>query len=67
MSNPTLEQRVAALEAALREIKSQEKPKQPWLQRVSGILAHEPEFEKVIDYGRYWREHGQEPPREKVA
>jgi hypothetical protein len=62
-TTPTLEQRVAALEAAIREMKSHEKPQQPWLARVSGILAGEPEFAKVMEYGRYWREHGQEPPQ----
>lgn len=63
MSTPTLEQRVAALEAAIREIQSHEKAQQPWLQRVSGILEEEPEFAKVIEFGRYWREHGHEPPQ----
>ena len=63
MSTPTLEQRVAALEAAIREMKSHEQPQQPWLKRVSGILAGEADFAKVIEYGRYWREHGQEPPQ----
>ena len=62
MSNETLEQRVAALEAAVKDLRQQEKPGPTWLERVSGILAQESEFAKVIEYGRYWREHGQEPP-----
>jgi hypothetical protein len=62
MPDQSLEHRVAALEAAVHDLRKQEKPGPTWLERVSGILAQEPEFAKVIEYGRYWREHGHEPP-----
>jgi|GEM_PF-4683093 len=47
----------------MREMQSHEPPQKPWLERVSGILAGEPEFAKVIEFGRYWRENGHEPPQ----
>lgn len=64
-STLTLEQRVAALEATIQAMQSQAGTgiKLPWLERISGILADEPDFGKVIEYGRYWREHGEEPPQ----
>ena len=60
MATKSLEQRITALETAVRELRNQMQAKPTWLQKVSGILAHEPEFAKVIEYGRYWRQYGHE-------
>jgi hypothetical protein len=59
MSNPSLEQRVARLEAELTEIKSQQPPKepeQPWWKKIVGMFADDPYFEAAVARGREYRE-----------
>lgn len=59
MSESTLEQRVTAVEEAVRELKQsmQARPPEPdWLDRVIGSMKDEPAFDDVIAYGRAARE-----------
>lgn len=58
MAAPSLEDRVAALEAKVEKI--HQEPEQPttaprgW-QRIVGIFQDEPEFEEAVRLGREWR------------
>lgn len=58
MAAPSLEDRVAALEAKVEQIYKE--PEQPsaaprgW-QRIVGIFQDEPEFEEAMRLGREWR------------
>ncbi len=59
MSNPSLEQRVARLEAELTEIRSHQPPKepeQPWWKKIVGMFADDPYFEAAVARGREYRE-----------
>lgn len=66
MAEPTLEERVAALEHAVAELKQ----KQPaatlangkWWEQVGPAFNNDPVFEEMLAYGRYFRKTGQEPP-----
>jgi hypothetical protein len=49
------EQRLAALEAAVRELQRQMisgVPAANWLERVTGSMKDEPAFEDVLEYGK---------------
>lgn len=58
MAAPSLEDRVAALEARIGQLHKE--PEQPpptprgW-QRIVGIFENEPEFEEAVRLGREWR------------
>jgi hypothetical protein len=50
-----LEQRLAAVESAVREIQrllGSRTPQPNWLDRVTGSMKDEPAFEEVLEYGR---------------
>ena len=54
----TTEQRLAALEAAVAEIRVQltvTPPAPSWLDQISGIMGDDPAFEQMIAYGREFR------------
>lgn len=54
-----IEQRLAALEAAITEIRHRLEPSSPapdWVERFRGSLQDEPAFAEVIAYGRELRE-----------
>ncbi len=61
MTAPTLEERVAALESRLQQIKQPQvmdtAPDVPrgW-QRLVGVFGDNPEFEEAVRLGRAWRE-----------
>jgi hypothetical protein len=60
MSTETLiEQRLAAIEAAVAELQQRLPPPQPasnWLEQVIGSFKDEPAYEEVLAYGRRFRE-----------
>jgi hypothetical protein len=59
--HPTVEERLATLEAEVAELKRRlaelaPQPKKNWLEAVTGIMKDYPEFEEVVRYGREFRE-----------
>lgn len=59
MPKANLEQRMTALEAAVRELQQamqQRKPAADWLERVVGSMKDEPAFEEVLAHGRAIRQ-----------
>ena len=54
----TVEERLAAVEAAIAELQKQIVAPQPanWLQQVAGSFKNEPAFEEVLAYGRAIRQ-----------
>jgi len=73
MSAPSLEERVAALEARLEQIEHRQDQDQdksddtiPWWKRTIGIHANSPGFEEAVRFGREWRE-AQGPPDEDAS
>ena len=57
MSAETIEKRLAALEAEVTEIRRLvKKDERPWWQKISGIFANDPAYEKAMKLGRKWRE-----------
>jgi hypothetical protein len=61
-----LEQRLAAMEAAIADLQRQLNDKfdaRNWLDKVAGSFKDEPEFAKVVAYGREFR-HADRPAEE---
>ena len=59
MPEVTLEQRVIALEDAMRELQEAMRARHPatdWLDRVIGSMKDEPAFDEVLAYGRAIRQ-----------
>ena len=55
----SIEQRLAAAEAAIAEIRQQLAPPAAgpdWLRKVSGIMKDKPGFQEMVAYGRAFRE-----------
>jgi hypothetical protein len=55
----TMEQRLAAVEDAIRELQSRLNSTTPapnWLERITGSFKDEPAFEEVLEYGRAFRQ-----------
>jgi hypothetical protein len=57
-TNTSLEERLAAVETAIAELKKQVAAPQPtnWLQQITGSFKDEPAFEEVLAYGRAIRQ-----------
>ncbi len=57
-TNASLEERMAAVEAAIAELQKQVTNPQPtnWLQQITGSFKDEPAFEEVLTYGRAIRQ-----------
>ena len=57
-TNTSLEERMAAVEAAISELQKQVANPQPtnWLQQITGSFKDEPAFEEVLAYGRAIRQ-----------
>lgn len=67
MSADQLEQRLAAIEQTLAEIKQRLDtaigPKKPWWERITPIPEEDRQAaEEAAAYGRYWRKTGREAP-----
>jgi hypothetical protein len=63
-TEPTLEQRVTALEKAVADLQRQLAAKpQPdhWLNQIIGSFKDEPAFDEVLEYGRAFREADRPP------
>jgi hypothetical protein len=59
MAESTVEQRLTAVEQALRELQEAMKARNPapdWLDRVIGSMKDEPAFDEVLAYGRAIRQ-----------
>jgi hypothetical protein len=59
MAESTVEQRLTAVENALRELQEAMKARNPapdWLDRVIGSMKDEPAFDEVLAYGRAIRQ-----------
>lgn len=57
-TNASLEERLAAVEAAIAQLQQQIviSQKIDWLQQITGSLKDEPAFEEVLAYGRAIRQ-----------
>lgn len=68
VSNTSLEERIAAVEAAITELQKQVANPQPtnWLQQITGSFKDEPAFEEVLVLGRAIRQ-GDESVMEVVG
>jgi hypothetical protein len=74
MSTPTLEERVATLEAQVARL-SQRLEQQngsaianaeiPWWKQISGVFAGDPAFLEAMELGRQWRESFRPRPARK--
>ncbi len=66
----SIEQRLAALEAAIAAIRRQSPPPAAaapdWLQKISGIMTDKPAFQEMIAYGLAYR-HADRPPDDKPS
>jgi hypothetical protein len=53
-TNTSLEERLAAVEAAIAELQEQVAIPQPtnWLQQITGSFKDEPAFEEILAYGQ---------------
>jgi hypothetical protein len=63
-TQPTLEQRLAELESAVREMQSRldsQTPVRNWLENVIGSFKDEPAIEEVLEYGRALRQADRPP------
>ena len=57
--NLTIEQRLAAVEKAIIELKLDPSPgptRPSWLERFRGSFQNQPAFAEVVEYGRQWRQ-----------
>lgn len=57
-TNTSVEERLAAVEAAIAQLQKQAVTPQPinWLEQVTGSFKDEPAFEEVLAYGRAIRQ-----------
>jgi hypothetical protein len=68
MPEGTLEQRMTALEEAVRELQDAiqaRKPAADWLDRVIGSMKDEPAFDEVLAHGRAIRQ-ADRPPEDQA-
>ena len=64
MSEASIEQRLAALETAVRDLQRRltNVPSSPnWLDQITGSFKDRPAFEEVLQHGREWRQADQLP------
>jgi hypothetical protein len=60
----SIEQRLAAVEAAVRELQrllSARTPEPNWLEKVTGSITDAAAFEEVLEYGRAFRQADRPP------
>ena len=67
-TEPTIEQRLAALEIAMAEIRRPpalaRAPVLLWLEKVSGIMTNKAAFEEMTAHGRAYRQTDRPPDNE---
>lgn len=61
MAAPSLEERVAALEAEIQQLRQQKEAfpdvnSRPWWEKIVGIYQNDPAFDEAERLGREWRE-----------
>jgi hypothetical protein len=63
-ANQTLEERVAALERAVSELKAQQAANPRWWEQIARVRTPEQlqTFDDAMEYGRYFRSTGKDPP-----
>lgn len=57
-TNPSVEERLAALEAAVKELRGQavkDQPQRNWLEQITGSFKDDPVFDEMLRYGREFR------------
>lgn len=54
--NTTIEQRLAAVESELRNLKRKIESTESWYDRMTGAFENDPAFEEVLELGRQFRE-----------
>ena len=54
--NTTIEQRLAAVENELRNLKRKIESTDSWYDRMTGAFENDPAFEEVLELGRQFRE-----------
>jgi hypothetical protein len=67
LTDTTIEDRLAALEAAVAELRGNQlihRPALDWLEQIVGSFKDEPAFEEVLAYGRAIRK-GELPPSDE--
>ena len=67
-----LETRMAAVESQLEQLKAEqtnnhEPPKEDWLDKMYGLFADYPDFDKVVELGRQYRESLRPKPRKRIS
>lgn len=65
MAEPTLEERVAALEQKVAALTGQNAAPPTgarWWEQIGPSFKNDPVFEEMLAYGRYFRKTGCEPP-----
>jgi hypothetical protein len=63
MPELTLEQRVAALEHEVANLKARNQPAgSRWWEQIGPAFNNDPVFEEMVAYGKYFRKTGQLPP-----
>ena len=70
MSKPSIEQRLAAVETAVRDLQRHlaNAPSSPnWLDQITGSFKDKPAFEEVLQYGREWRQADQLPEEPEAS
>jgi hypothetical protein len=70
MTSARLEQRVAALEAAVAKLQSkleEREPSKPWWEQIAGTIEDDPIYERAMRLGQQYRQslRPTSPPRRK--
>lgn len=69
ITNEELVRRLEVLERRMDELASVarvQKPQPGWLDSLTGMFADEPEFAKVVEYGRQFRNSDRPPDDDEV-
>ena len=71
MATPTLEERVAALETEVEQLKQRQIPDKscdvvPWWKKIVGVHKDDPDYNGAMRWGREWRELQRPPDYEDV-
>ncbi|ETX04413.1 hypothetical protein [Candidatus Entotheonella palauensis] len=70
MAEASIEERLAAVEIAVKDLRSRlvNVPSSPnWLEQITGSFKNKPAFEDVLKYGREWRQADQLPEEPEAS